>query len=68
MPGTAWWTWTPLDDTLSLNGPRPARIVRVITRVPTNVTTNASRRSSNGSCPSSTTFSWNQDPTAGSYR
>src|SRR5581483_5921583 len=49
IPGTAWWTCSPDSETLSLNGPRPARIIRVITRVTTNVTMNAEKQSTRGS-------------------
>ena len=48
MPGTAWWTCSPLPETLSWNGPLPARIMRVIVRVVRNVTTNAAKQTSNG--------------------
>ena len=48
MPGTAWWMCTPLPETLSWNGPLPARIMRVIVRVVRNVTTNAEKHTSSG--------------------
>src|SRR5829696_2179568 len=62
-PGTAWCTCTPPSDTLFLNGPRPARINRVMTRVATNVATKAVKHRSNGSRPLSMMFSWNQSIT-----
>src|SRR5215831_789480 len=40
--------WSPLSDTLSWNGPFPARIILVITRVTTNVTTNAAKQTNSG--------------------
>src|SRR5262245_20582768 len=54
IPGTEWWMWVPLAVTLSLNGPRSARIIRVITRVVTNVTTKARKHRNSGSLPAST--------------
>ena len=54
MPGTAWCTCTPDADTLFLNGPRPARIRRVMMRVARNVTTKAAKHRKIGSFPGST--------------
>ncbi len=51
MPGTAWWTCRPLSETLSLNGPRPARIIRVTMRVTMNVTTNTAKHTNSGNFP-----------------
>ena len=62
MPGTAWWTWVPDAETLSRNGPRPARIIRVITRVVRKVRTKASRQIASGSFPASTTSSSHHAP------
>lgn len=47
VPGVEWCRCTPPVDRL-WNGPRPARISRVIVRVLTKVTTNATNASSSG--------------------
>ena len=47
-PGTAWCTCTPELVTRSRNGPRPDRIIRVISRVTRNVTTNAAKHRISG--------------------
>ena len=53
----------------SLNGPRPARIERVITRVTRNVMMNASIRRSRGSFSGSTMLRSHQDiPADGTRR
>jgi hypothetical protein len=52
----------------SRNGPRPARIDRVITRVTRNVTMNASIRRSRGSFPGSTMLRSHQDIRADATR
>ena len=54
-PGTTWWMCSP-PGLMFPNGPRPARISRVIERVITNVRTNAARASSMGSLPGSVMF------------
>lgn len=58
-PGTTWWMCTP-PGVMFLNGPRPARISRVITRVTRNDMTNESRARSSGSFPGSTMFRYHQ--------
>jgi hypothetical protein len=65
MPGTEWWMWVPLDVTLSLNGPRSARIIRVMTRVVMNVTTKAAKHRNSGSRPESTKWLSNHDAMPG---
>ena len=68
MPGTAWWTWTPVRDTLSLKGPLPARIMRVMVRVVTNVTMKATKQRNRARRSLATISRSNQPPTAGWYR
>src|SRR5215213_7297967 len=63
MPGTAWWTCSPDVETLSLNGPRPARMLRVMMRVTTNVTTNAAKHRNSAKRFLAMIVSWNQLPT-----
>ena len=58
----AWWTCKPPADTLFLNGPRPARIIRVMTRVAMNVTMKAAKHTSSGSRSCSMIVSSNHDP------
>ena len=67
VPGTAWWMWVPDAETLSLNGPRPAWISRVIVRVTKNVTTKELKHSSSGTRCRSVISRWYQSCTARSY-
>ena len=53
----------PEVDTLSLNGPRPARMLRVMIRVTTNVTTNAAKHRNSAMRFLAMIVSWNQVPT-----
>src|SRR5262245_33537752 len=62
-PGTAWWTWSPDFETLSLNGPRPARMLRVMILVTMNVTTNAAKHRKSARRFLAMIVSWNQVPT-----
>ncbi len=68
IPGTEWWMCVPLAVTLSLNGPRSARIIRVITRVVMNVTTKARKHRNSGSRPAATRSSLIQDAIAAIVR
>jgi len=57
----------PDAETLSLNGPRPAWINRVIVRVTKNVTTKELKHSSSGTRCRSVISRWYQSCTARSY-